>query len=135
MIRAAMVIIAVVIALAYGFPAASAQKAPALQQQRGELWTASFYCSCVRCCGKNDGVTASGKKAAPGVVACNWLPFGTVLEIDGVRYTVADRGARRHFGSMRDHKKRVDIWTASHAEALRHGKKSVRVVVMRKAAL
>ena len=28
----------------------------------------------------------------PHIVACNWLPLGTVIEIDGIPYTVRDRG-------------------------------------------
>ena len=42
-------------------------------------------------------VTADGTRIwagmdDPHIVACNWLPLGTVIEIDGVQYTVRDRG-------------------------------------------
>lgn len=59
----------------------------------------THYCVCERCCGKTDGVTASGFRIRngmidPHIVSCNWLPFGAVVEIDGQEYTVADRGGR-----------------------------------------
>lgn len=59
----------------------------------------SHYCACSKC-GTGSGHTASGLKVYngmedPHIVACNWLPLGTVIEVDGVRYTVADRGGSR----------------------------------------
>ncbi len=52
------------------------------------------YCPCEICCGSHaDGITASGLKATVGMVAApKGIPFGTVLNIDGVEYVVADRG-------------------------------------------
>jgi len=95
----------------------------------GETWEATAYCACVKCCGKTDGITASGKKATPGkTVAVNWLPFGTRLVIDGKEYTVQDRGAVSHFGSKTNPKKRVDIYFASHQEAREFGRRNVNVV-------
>lgn len=29
--------------------------------------TVTHYCTCSRCCGKSDGITASGRKATPGI--------------------------------------------------------------------
>ena len=47
------------------------------------------YCSCSRCCGKSDGITASGVKAQAGrTVAAKSLPFGTELLINGVNFAV-----------------------------------------------
>lgn len=34
--------------------------------------------------------SASGKVLAPGDCACNWLPLGTVISIDGEVFTVVD---------------------------------------------
>lgn len=50
----------------------------------------THYCACAKCCGKNaNGMTASGKQAAPGMVAMSsHYPFGTKLSINGVVYTV-----------------------------------------------
>ena len=55
----------------------------------------THYCACSICCGENAaGITASGKNVATGMVAMSsYYPFGTQIEIDGVMYTVEDRGA------------------------------------------
>lgn len=96
-----------------------------------ETWTATAYCACKRCCGKSDGITASGRKATENrTVAVNWLRFGTRLLIDGKTYVVEDRGAVSHFGSKKKPKKRVDIYFLSHAEALRFGRRNVEVKVI-----
>ena len=53
------------------------------------------YCPyCFHCCGKTDGVTASGKNAVIGeTVAMAGMPFGTRVYISGMGfYTVHDRG-------------------------------------------
>lgn len=52
------------------------------------------YDICVSCCGKTDGITASGAQAEVGrTVAANDLPFGTRLYIDGIgERVVEDRG-------------------------------------------
>ena len=51
------------------------------------VWTITAYC--------NDGQSASGRPNIPGqTCACNCLPAGTVIEIEGMgRWTVTDRGA------------------------------------------
>lgn len=59
----------------------------------------SHYCACSKC-GTGSGGTASGLKVHNGmdnpyIVACNWLPLGSVIKLDGVEYTVADRGGSR----------------------------------------
>ncbi|WP_371079079.1 3D domain-containing protein, partial [Salmonella enterica] len=56
------------------------------------------YCPCKRCCGKwSGGPTASGKMPKQGVtVACNWLPFGTRVSIEGLgERIVQDRMSKR----------------------------------------
>jgi 3D (Asp-Asp-Asp) domain-containing protein len=94
-----------------------------------EQWTATAYCSCRECCGKSDGITASGKKARDGYIACNWLPIGTLVIIDGKPYRVMDRGAKSEFGDKKHHLKRVDIWMSSHKKALQYGRKTVTVSI------
>ena len=95
-----------------------------------EEWLATGYDACVACCGKTDGITASGRRAEVGrTVAVNWLPFGQRVRINGKEYRVEDRGAVSHFGSKKKPKKRVDIYMASHAEALAWGKRTVNVEV------
>ena len=96
--------------------------------QGDNLWTITFYCPCKICCGKDArGITASGKKASVGMVACNILPFGTVVWIEGLgNRTIEDRGAKRLF----DSKRRIDIFVRSHDEARKPGiaKRRVKVI-------
>ena len=79
----------------------------------------TFYCNCKLCCGKDEshpayGITASGERARHGYIACNWLPFGAVLKVEGLgALTVKDRGAKRLFGTYNRHVKRIDVWVAS----------------------
>lgn len=87
----------------------------------------TFYDSCVKCCGKSDGITASGHKAKAGTVACNWLPFHTKLMINGKQYEVLDRGAKSLFGDKKHHIKHIDIWLPKHNEALSMGVKWLKV--------
>ena len=74
------------------------------------------YCACIKCCGKSDGITASGAKAVEGVTvaADTRFPFGTKIIIDGHEYTVQDRG-----GAVKGDK--IDIYFNSHTEALKFG--------------
>jgi len=96
-----------------------------------EVWKLTAYCPCVKCCGKSDGITASGRKARYGYVAGNWLAFGTKVKIEGLGiFEVQDRGARSHFGSKNDHKKRLDIFFPTHQEALRFGVQYKEVEVL-----
>lgn len=81
----------------------------------------THYCACASC-GSGSGVTASGKKvyngmANPYYVACNWLPMGSVIRVDGTNYTVVDRG-----GSGLSTVGRIDIFTPEgHAACYRYG--------------
>lgn len=73
------------------------------------------YCSCSKCCGKwAGGNTASGAQPTVGrTVACNSLPFGTKININGHIYTVEDTG------NMTDNV--IDIYFDSHSSALEFG--------------
>jgi 3D (Asp-Asp-Asp) domain-containing protein len=89
------------------------------------------YCSCVKCCGKSDGIMASGKKVYNGACAMNWLPFGTKVRIEGLGiYTVEDRGAKSLFGSKTNRIKHIDIWMPSHKDALKFGVKYKEVEIL-----
>ena len=80
----------------------------------------THYCACSKCCGDNaDGITASGKRVAPGMVAMSsYYPFGTVLVINGEVYTVEDRGG----SGIENDIARVDIYVEDHQQALRLGR-------------
>lgn len=97
-----------------------------------ELWKITAYCACKSCCGKTDGITASGKKALYGMVACNWLPFGTKIYIKNLGYfTVADRGAKSLFGDKKHHIKHLDVYLPEHSQALRFGVKYRDVTIIK----
>jgi 3D (Asp-Asp-Asp) domain-containing protein len=77
------------------------------------------YCACTKCCGKSDGITASGKKAKAGhTVAAKGFPFGTELYINGETYVVEDRGVGSGV---------IDIYFESHSEAENFGVKYAKV--------
>lgn len=81
------------------------------------------YCPCPICCGKwSGGGTASGVMPTPGrTVAMAGVPFGTKLLINGHLYTVEDRGTA--YGH-------VDIFFASHGQALQFGMKHADVYLI-----
>ncbi len=83
---------------------------------------ATGYCNCSTCSG-GYGLTYSGTvpQAKRTVSAdLNRYPIGTKLWIDGIVYTVEDKGS-----SVVDN--RLDIYFASHAEALAFGWKTIEV--------
>lgn len=91
-----------------------------------EEYVITAYCPCVKCCGKSDGITASGEKAVEGVTVAadtNILPFGTKVIIDGNTYIVQDRG-----GAIKGN--RIDLYFDSHQEALNFGKQTKQVTIL-----
>ena len=80
--------------------------------------TITHYCNGVCCCGPwAGGNCASGvKPTAQHTVAHNYLPFGTKVLIDGVIYTVEDRGDANMASGMW-----FDIYVNSHGQADSNG--------------
>lgn len=89
----------------------------------------THYCACTKCCGPNaQGITASGKQVATGMVAMSsYYPFGTLIEINGVMYTVEDRGG----SGIENSHSRVDIYVPDHNEALRLGRFTTTATIYR----
>lgn len=89
-----------------------------------QYYTATFettaYCACAKCCGKSDGITASGTYATAGrtIAAPSNYSFGTEIEINGNVYVVEDRG-----GAIKGN--RIDIFFDSHSEANNYGRRTV----------
>ena len=80
------------------------------------------YCGCEKCSGGHNK-TASGTTPTQGrTIAADTsvLPFGTQVVIDGIVYTVEDRGS----GICGNH---IDIFFATHEDAMSYGSKSVTV--------
>jgi 3D (Asp-Asp-Asp) domain-containing protein len=79
------------------------------------------------------GRTASGAAAATGMIAADprVLPIGSRVRIEAGSYTgeylVADTG-----GAVKG--KRIDIWTPSTREAMRFGRRTVKLTVLQLAA-
>lgn len=74
---------------------------------------ATGYCPCTHCCGKDDGITATGVKAVEGrTIAADprVLPYGTHVLINGHEYVVEDCG-----GSIKGN--RIDVFFNDHNEA------------------
>lgn len=70
-------------------------------------------------------VTASGKIVRAGTLACpSKYGFGTVVEIQGERYTCEDRMNKRYRDTNR-----FDIWTETKKEAYQWGKKELFVKI------
>ena len=82
------------------------------------------YCACSICCGPYaNGITASGTRATANrtiaVDAYNPIvPMGTKVVINGVIYTVEDTG------NLNAHSADIDIYFATHAEALAWGRQT-----------
>lgn len=93
----------------------------------GWIWAnASAYCACMKCCGKTNGITASGTKATAGrtIAAPSTYAFGTKIEIAGMgTYVVEDRG-----GAIKGNK--IDIYFNSHEEALQFGRRNLQIKVV-----
>jgi len=89
----------------------------------------SAYCICQTCCGKTDGITASGRRAVVGVTiaAPANFAFGTevILTLPSgkrLRRVVTDRLSRRF-------PNRWDLLVSSHKEATRFGLKRVTITI------
>ncbi len=89
------------------------------------VYKVTAYCACMQCCGKTNGITASGAKATANhtIAAPSTFAFGTKVVINGITYTVEDRG-----GAIQGN--RIDIYMNSHAEALAWGVRYVEVEVL-----
>jgi len=95
------------------------------------IWKITAYCSCVKCCGKSDGIMANGHKVFYGAVACNWLKFGTRVDIQGMgTFVVSDRGAKSLFGSRTNHIRHLDIYMPTHSQARQFGIKWLKVNIL-----
>lgn len=86
-------------------------------------FTATAYCPCVECCGKTDGITATGTKATAGrtiAVDPDVIPYGTEVIINGHTYTAEDCGGAIVGNS-------VDIFFNTHEEAQQFGVQEVEI--------
>ena len=88
----------------------------------------SHYCCCVKCCGKDDGITYSGVKATPGVtvaVDTSIIPLGSDVLVDYgdgiINYYRADDTGSAIKGN------KLDLCVSSHQEAINLGVRTATV--------
>ena len=77
----------------------------------------SAYCHCSQCCGKSDGITATGTKVTANrtiAVDPRVIPLGSQVMIDGNIYVAEDTG-----GNIKGN--RIDMYFPTHQEALNWG--------------
>lgn len=91
----------------------------------------SAYCACMKCCGKTNGITASGAKASAWytVAAGKGYKMGTVIYIPALKdkpnggwFVVQDRG-----GAISNSK--LDIYMNSHNSALQYGRRNLEAYI------
>lgn len=90
--------------------------------------TVTHYDCCIQCCGKDDGITASGRKATPGVTVAvdpNVIPLGSDVMVDygdgEIHYYRADDTGGAVKGNH------IDLCVGSHEEALQLGRRTATV--------
>jgi len=95
-----------------------------------EVFKATAYCSCKKCCDKDPsdkwyGITATGKKARWGTIAVDKrvVKLGSKLRIKGFPNTIFR--AEDVGGAIKG--KHIDVWFPSHREALKFGVRNIIV--------
>lgn len=90
--------------------------------------TVTHYCPCAACCGKSDGITASGLRATPGVTVAvdpEIIPLGADVLVDygdgEIKYYRADDTGSAAKGAH------IDLCMASHEEAVQAGVRTATV--------
>lgn len=68
-------------------------------------------------------ITAAGTRVRYGVVATNFLPLGTLLDINGEPFIVEDRMNSRYKGYY------LDLWFPSTSKALEFGRKNIKITI------
>ncbi len=95
-----------------------------------EVFKATAYCSCEKCCDKDPsdkwyGITATGKRARWGTVAVDKrvIKLGSTLRIKGYPDTIFR--AEDVGGAIKGN--HIDVWFPSHREALKFGVQKIVV--------
>lgn len=86
---------------------------------------ATAYCACFKCCGKEDGITATGTKATAGrtiAVDPSVIPYGAEVVINGHTYIAEDCGSAVKGNA-------VDIFHETHEAARQFGRQKLTVLV------
>ena len=101
------------------------QTLPVLESRE---FTITGYCICLKCCGKLDGITASGATVTEGVTcAADWsvLGVGSIVDIEGIGIrTVQDKGSK----VKGDH---IDVYMLDHKTAIAFGRQTRTVTIIK----
>lgn len=101
------------------------EEAPAPKETSLGRFTITGYCGCEQCSGGHN-LTYSGTVPTPNHTISadlNYFSLGTKLEIDGIVYTVEDKGSSVN-GNI------LDIFYGSHEEALAKGTYTAEVFLV-----
>lgn len=93
--------------------------------------TVTYYDCCVKCCGKSDGITYSGTKAAPHetcAVDPAVIPLGSAVTVDYGDGELHHYRAEDIGGGVKGN--RIDICVSTHEEALELGRRTATVYWM-----
>ena len=98
--------------------------------------TVTHYCTCSRCCGKSDGITASGRRATPGIsvaVDPSIIPLGSDVLVDygdgELHYYRADDTGSAVKGAH------IDLCMESHEAAIQAGVRTATVYFIEEGAI
>ena len=93
-------------------------------------FTVTHYCPCAHCCGKSDGVTASGRQAIPYytiAVDPSVIPLGTICYLDYGDGVLHECRADDTGGAVRGNK--LDLCVGDHQTAVQYGIRTATVYV------
>ena len=96
-------------------------------KEAGEF-TVTYYDVCVECCGKTDGITASGAIAEPYVTCAvdpSVIPLGSDVLVDYGDGEIVSLRAEDTGGSVKGN--HIDICVSNHQEALELGRRTATV--------
>ena len=86
------------------------------QCQNEAIFTCYAYCPCTYCCGKSNGITATGTIATAGrtiAVDPKIIPLGSTVIINGREYIAEDTG-----GGIRGYKVDIFFWRIEKQRAV-----------------
>lgn len=93
-------------------------------------FSVTHYCTCTVCCGKSNGITASGRAAVPYysiAVDPSVIPLGSICYLDYGDGVLHECRADDTGGAVVGHK--LDLCVGDHATAVQYGVRSATVYV------
>lgn len=92
------------------------------------LYKVTAYCPCEQCCGKTDGITATGTTATQGrtiAVDPSVIPYGSVVYFEGMDGCIGGYVAEDCGGAIKGN--RIDLFCEDHETALEWGVREMEV--------